>query len=86
MPPSALPLGSPENSLVVPLRVLPSMSLRVLRIKILKTLGMPRNAFIDLWLKMTDGNYVQIPSEHDAQDLSWWGIENGSDVFVYIPQ
>lgn len=57
------------------------MSIHSFRLKIRKALKSPPSASIRIWLKMSDDSFVQMDGD---QDLSWWGIENGSDVFVYV--
>lgn len=76
-----------ELSFLTTLRVLPSMSLRTLRLKIVKCMKLPTQSLghvsIKLWLKMGDGTLAQLDSSTD-QDLAWWGLENGSDLFFYM--
>ena len=63
------------------IRVLPTMSLRNLRLKVCKTLKYdPRNTEINCWLQMTDGSLMMLGHENDARDLDWLGIENGSQI------
>lgn len=63
------------------LRVLPTMSLRNLRLKICKTLKYDvRNSYIDCWLEMPDGSLVTLDHENDSRDLGWLGIETGSQI------
>lgn len=73
----------------MPLRVLPTTPLRVLRLKILKILHLPssRQANLALYVMMQDGQFVQISHDyHDKdRDLLWYGINDGSDLFVYVP-
>ncbi|KAJ7461535.1 hypothetical protein FB451DRAFT_1268490 [Mycena latifolia] len=65
----------------ITLRVLPTMTLRALRLKVCKTMkySAPRTA-ISLWLQMQDGSCVPLDSDRDSQDLSWLGIESGSNI------
>jgi hypothetical protein len=66
------------------LRVLPTMPLRAFRMKILKSIPLPSNSLIELWLKMEDGELVQMDSKYDDQELAWWGVENDSHVYYHI--
>jgi hypothetical protein len=86
----AAPLSNPDrqtiNSLIenaerVTLRVLPTMTLRALRLKICKTMkySASRTA-ISLWLQMQDSSCTPLESDRDAQDLAWLGIESGSNI------
>jgi len=66
---------------VVPLRVLPTMSLRNLRLKICKTLKYDaRNNNIKCWLQMPDGSLMTLGHENDSRDLDMLGIEPGSQI------
>jgi len=77
-----------ETSSATPLRVLPTMPVRTFRLKIIKCLKKPQQKsdllVPKLWLKMRDGAFVTMDHELDEQDLGWWGLENGSDVYVYF--
>ncbi|KAF8798138.1 RNI-like protein [Phlegmacium glaucopus] len=69
--------GTVETSL----RVLPTMSLRNLRLKICKTLRYDaRNTSIDCWLRMPNGSLTTLGHENDTRDLDWLGIETGSQI------
>jgi len=66
---------------VVSLRVLPTMSLRNLRLKICKTLKYDaRKTDINCWLQMPDGSLMTLGHENDARDLDTLGIEPGSQI------
>jgi len=68
------------------LRVLPTMSLRILRIKICKLLKLDaRQMDLTIWLRMGQGTLVKLDREHDARDIDWLGIERGSKI-VYRAQ
>jgi len=61
------------------------MSVRTFRLKCLKTLQQkPGGTVVQLWLKMWDGTFAIMDPEHDRQDMAWWGLENGSDVYVHF--
>jgi len=79
-------VGAVDASPVLPLRVLPTMSLRIFRLKVSKALKLPKSRnTIALWIKMNDGTYARLDEEdRDNQDLLWWGIEDQSDVFMSI--
>ena len=66
---------------MVSLRVLPTMSLRNLRLKICKTLKYDaRNTEINCWLHMSDGSLMTLGHENDSLDLDRLGIEPGSQI------
>lgn len=64
------------------------MSVRTFRLKVLKCLKTPQQKpgeiIVHLWLKMRDGTSAIMAPEHDKHDLCWWGLENGSDVYVHF--
>ena len=66
------------------LRVLPSMTMRPFRLKVTKSCKLPKSATqsFTLWLKMPDGALAELPSQDDSHDLSWWGIENDSELIL----
>lgn len=36
-----------------------------------------------LWLHMVDGNLAELDSSQDGTNLMWWGLEDGTDVYMY---
>ncbi|KAF4614631.1 hypothetical protein D9613_003182 [Agrocybe pediades] len=67
------------------LRVLPTMTFRVLRLKICKALKLnPRQVAITFWLRMGHGTLSSIDSQYDTRDLDWLGVENGSHIIYQI--
>lgn len=70
-----------ENAECITLRVLPTMTLRALRLKVCKTLkcSAARTA-ISLWLQMQDSSCAPLETDRDSQDLAWLGIESGSNI------
>ncbi|KAJ6618857.1 hypothetical protein B0H10DRAFT_2217348 [Mycena sp. CBHHK59/15] len=70
-----------EKSEYITLRVLPTMTLRALRLKIMKTMKYRTlNTAISLWLQMRDNSCVALESDRDSQDLAWLGVESGSNI------
>lgn len=65
------------------LQVLPTMTLRTLRMKIRKMLKHP-NADILVWVGQTDGGLVELGIDRDQQDLDWLGITEGSDLVFHV--
>ncbi|KAJ7217128.1 hypothetical protein GGX14DRAFT_602135 [Mycena pura] len=67
------------------LRVLPTMTLLTLRLKVCKT--MKRNASntaVLFWLRMQDDSFARLDHDRDMQDLAWLGLESGSNIFFTI--
>jgi len=58
--------------------ILPTMSLRTLRMKIRKVTK--RKADMVLWLKMDDGTFSELHADEDSRELGWLGLENGSSL------
>jgi hypothetical protein len=74
------------NADAVPLRILQSMPLKLLRAKVLKTLktsGTMSKATksIKLHLKMADDRMLELESEKDAQEVDWLGVDEGSHLY-----
>ena len=66
-------------------KVLPSASLRILRLKLLKLFKAPRGTEGDLWMRMRDGKLVPLGDigGADDKDIDWW-LESGSEVVLCI--
>ena len=73
------------------IRILPSMLLRVLRLKILKSLKIPtaRGEEIRLWamLHREDGVWVlsEMLADADNREVDLFGVEEGSGIGVLFP-
>lgn len=77
------------------LRVLPTMPIRLLRPKLLKSLKLlpssdrarRQTPELTIWLVMDDDGLRQIGDvDEESRDLSWWGIQDGSDIIVCTTQ
>ncbi|GLB34783.1 putative CAP_GLY [Lyophyllum shimeji] len=66
------------------LRVLPTMTLRSLRMKTCKTLKI--KAIIQFWLKQTYGSPVELGTDRDQQNLDWLGLDDGATVVFHVMQ
>lgn len=64
--------------------VLPTMTLRSLRMKTCKSLKI--KAGILFWLKQTDGSLRELDMDHDQQHLDWLGLDNGATVVFHVIQ
>ncbi|PPQ93226.1 hypothetical protein CVT25_015224 [Psilocybe cyanescens] len=72
---------APETTL----RVLPTMSLRILRLKMCKVLKVDaRRTNVALWLHMGNGALTKLDKEHDLRDLDWLGLDNGSQIAYQV--
>ena len=78
-----LELGAPTT-----LRVLPTMGMRTFRLKLLKALRAPpdvvRRGQVDVYLVMEDDKLTKLDTIQDSRDLAWWGVQNGSQVVVFL--
>lgn len=59
------------------------MKLQTLQLKLCKTFKVPPKAEMSLYLEMSDTVAELGPG--DSHDLTWWGFDEGSHLFVYIP-
>jgi len=73
----------PEHSTPTIIKALPSMKLQTLQQKLRKTFKVPPKAEMNLYLEMSD-TIAELESG-DSRDLIWWGLDDGSNLFVYIP-
>ncbi|THV07798.1 hypothetical protein K435DRAFT_825160 [Dendrothele bispora CBS 962.96] len=69
---------------MVIMRVLPTMTLKMFRIKVRKQLKCPKDKNVSLWLKMNDGSWNELGAEKDQQSADWLGLENGSQLTCCI--
>lgn len=66
------------------LKVLATMKLATFRAKLTKALRIPRSPgrnIIQVWLLVQD-RFVEL--DDDDRSLDWYGIEDESDIFVYV--
>ncbi|KAL0577801.1 hypothetical protein V5O48_004168 [Marasmius crinis-equi] len=69
-----------ESAEAMPLRVLPTMTLKVFRLKVRKTMKVQPQEEMTLWVLMPDGKWIELGIERDGQDLEWLGLEEGSQL------
>lgn len=84
--PNSLAKGSPtpgHSILPTTIKALPSMKLQSLRQKLRKTFKVSPKSEMSLYLEVSD-TVVELGLE-DSRDLDWWGFDEGSHLFVYIP-
>lgn len=70
------------------LRVLPTMAMRLLRLKLLKFLKLPvdrahQEGSIEIWIVMDDDGLTKLDLEDESRDLAWWGMQDGSHIVVF---
>ncbi|KAL5532876.1 hypothetical protein ACEPAF_4650 [Sanghuangporus sanghuang] len=75
------------------LRVLPTMPVRLLRPRLLKSLNLfpydrsrRQGPELSVWLVMDDDGLREIGKLEGSRDLSWWGIQDGSHILVCASQ
>jgi len=64
-------------------KALPSMKLQTLQQKLRKTFKVPPKAEMNLYLEMLD-TVTELESGN-SHDLIWWGLGDGSNLFIYVP-
>lgn len=72
--------------LTKPVKVLPSASLRILRLTLLKLFKAPRDAESELWVRMADGKVTPLGDNagtDDDKEIDWW-LGNDSEVLLYV--
>ena len=72
--------------LTKPVKVLPSASLRVLRLTLLKLFKAPRGAESELWARTADGKVTPLGDNagtDDGKEIDWW-LGNDSEVLLYV--
>jgi len=67
--------------------VLPTMSLKVFRLKALKTLKLPPLIRIQFWLALERGSIVdfaELDMSLSDRALDWWGVEDNCKIVYYL--
>ncbi len=61
------------------------MSMRAFRLKVAKSFKVPKTeqGTMKLWLNMPDGILVELDNPEDIHDLSWWGLDDGSELVMF---
>lgn len=67
------------------MRVLSTMSVRTLRLKLTKALKIPKvqHGAVRLWMIMPNGRFVELGEEFFGRDLAYWGVEDDTQ-FVLV--
>ena len=72
-----------DSKSTITLRVLPTMTVRIFKMKVSKSFKISRHqTSIKLWLKMQDGTFAAM--DNDEHDLDWWGLDHSSEIYVYF--
>ena len=74
------------------IRVLPTMTLRLLRLKLLKALKIPASSArlerlgneLSAFLVMDDGSLSELDFRQEHREVAWWGVQDGSRIVVYV--
>ncbi|RDB21426.1 Tubulin-specific chaperone E [Hypsizygus marmoreus] len=72
-----------QSSESLVLRVLPTMTLRALRLKACKALKRFK-ATVIIWLRRADGTLVELGTDCDQQSLDRLGLEDGSNLVIRV--
>lgn len=62
------------------------MTVKILRLKIAKSFKLSRvgQGDLKLWLPMNDRKFAELTLAQDDNNLTWWGFEDGTDVYMYF--
>lgn len=63
------------------------MSLRVLRLKVLKTLKLLPQSKVQMWLALERGTlreFAEIDVEMGDKPVEWWGADNNSKIVYHV--
>lgn len=63
------------------------MSLRVLRLKVLKTLKLPPQSKVQMWLALERGTlkeFAEMDMEMSDKPVEWWGVEGNSKIVYHV--
>ncbi|KAI0076461.1 RNI-like protein [Panus rudis PR-1116 ss-1] len=76
----------PASPIPIPLKVLPTMNMRTFRMKVAKSFKIPKaqQPSMKIYLTMPDGSLRELAAEEDTHDLSWLGIEDGSELVLEV--
>ena len=85
---SVSPPSSATQALMLtkPVKVLPSASLRILRLKLLKLFKASRDAESELWVRTADGEFIPLGDNagtDDDKEIDWW-VGNDSEVVLVL--
>ncbi|RPD80376.1 hypothetical protein L226DRAFT_500829 [Lentinus tigrinus ALCF2SS1-7] len=87
-PPTSLPADERARYLgqckTESLRVLSTMSVRTLRMKLIKSLKIPkaRQGSVRLWMVLPDGHLVELDEEFAGRDLAYWGVDEDTQFIL----
>jgi len=63
------------------------MSLRVLRLKVLKTLKLPPQSKVHMWLALEQGSlreFAEMDMGMAEKPLEWWGVDDNSKIVYHV--
>lgn len=71
------------------LKVLPSMNIKTLRLKLMKALklrspAIRRSRHPSIWLLIKGVETLELISDYDSRELSWLGFQEGSTLLVQV--
>ncbi len=60
------------------------MSIRTLRLKLIKTLKIPKahHGAVRLWMILPNGHFVELTEEFFGRDLAYWGVDEDTQVVL----
>ncbi len=53
------------------------MSVRTLRMKLMKSFKIPKaqQSSVRLWMALPDGHFIELDEEFAGRDLAYWGVD-----------
>jgi Leucine-rich repeat (LRR) protein len=90
-PPTKNSVSIPPNLTRVELKVLPTMTVRNLRLKILKAFKLPLKAELKTWMLLfrsgseteAEARPMEMHEEQLGKEVEWWGLDEGSVLAVH---
>ncbi|KAI0748566.1 hypothetical protein C8Q80DRAFT_1103758 [Daedaleopsis nitida] len=78
-------LGGSKSEMT--LRVLTTMPVRTLRLKLIKSFKVPkaRHGTVRLWMVLPDRHFVELDEGYAGRDLGYWGVEDNTQ-FVLVDE
>lgn len=73
-----------QSDAQITLRVLSTMTVRTLRLKLIKSLKVPKtkHSTVKLWIVLPNGHFVELDEEYAGRDLGYWGVDNGTQLVL----
>ncbi|KAI0807698.1 hypothetical protein C8Q74DRAFT_81996 [Fomes fomentarius] len=73
-----------QSDALITLHVLSTMTVRTLRLKLIKSLKVPKTQHnnVRLWIVLPNGQLVELDEEYTGRDLGYWGVDDGTQLVL----